>query len=48
LESFNNGQESQFDKGVAGLSIGKFATVKCQRSFVLLITDPICLFDASV
>jgi hypothetical protein len=36
LESFDNGQEFQFDNGVAGLSIGKIATVECQRSSILL------------
>jgi hypothetical protein len=36
LESFNNGQEFQFNNRVVGLSIGKFVNVKCQRSSVLL------------
>jgi hypothetical protein len=36
LESFDNGQEFQFDNGVVSLSIGKFATVECQRSSTLL------------
>jgi hypothetical protein len=36
LESFNNGQELQFDNSVASVSIGKFATVECQGSSILL------------
>jgi hypothetical protein len=36
LESFNNCKEFQFNKCVASLSIGKFATVECQGSSVLL------------
>jgi hypothetical protein len=36
LESFDDGQEFQFDNSVAGLSISKFATVECQRSSIFL------------
>jgi hypothetical protein len=36
LESFNNCKEFQFDNCVASLSVGKFATVECQGSSVLL------------
>ena len=36
LESFNNCKEFQFNNCVASLSIGKFATVECQGSSVLL------------
>jgi hypothetical protein len=36
LKSFNNCKEFQLDNCVASLSVGKFATVECQGSSVLL------------
>jgi hypothetical protein len=48
LQGFHNGKELQFDDGVVGLGVRKFAAIESERTILLLNHGSICLADASV